>query len=597
MPPAPVPSPVVSRSGTHPIVVRPVATPAVNAREAPQPVTPASSDEPVTPASSDEPVTPASSGKPVDAAASPEAVPVPDVAPASPPIPVSGPPVVGVGEPGDADPTVESDHEPDHDATVDEPALPPTPETDEPVPPADAGRTADATDTARSEQATATGTDTRTPGDPEQMLAAYRWRLDPETLRETVGDPDELRALRGRLTEKLAVSLDNRARARLLSLRAVVSRVVGDLDDALADGRLALTYAEATGELRRTALARARLAEVLRRRGEHAEADRLFVEANSAELPDRLRSAMHEHAGRSCYDQGRLMEACEHFERALDLRRVDDPELTERIKVSLDAVHARAVAEGGFGPYPRSREEVLRGHRSPAPTRDSGPGRWGYADVDGELVIDYRYAEAQPFCEGVAWVRRPDTIGWELIDEAGTTLIAPAYVAVRAFSDGLAWVSRGGDADWTAIEPDGTELASGGFEEVRSFRGGVAAVRRGGAWGAVDRHGRLVVPLRYQGFRTVLADGRPVDGFTDEGLAVVEAGGLRGVVDRTGRVLVAPAHPQLMIHPVAFLATDRAGRWGALDRRGAPLIDPVHPGRDAVLAEIDLLLADTHPVL
>ena len=66
-------------------------------------------------------------------------------------------------------------------------------------------------------------------GDPEQVLAGYRWRLDPETLREVVDDPDELRIIRDRLTEKLAPPLDNRARARLLSLRAVVSRMLGDL--------------------------------------------------------------------------------------------------------------------------------------------------------------------------------------------------------------------------------------------------------------------------------------------------------------------------------------------------------------------------------
>ena len=52
-----------------------------------------------------------------------------------------------------------------------------------------------------------------------------------------------------------------------------------------------------------------------------------------------------------------------------------------------------------------------------------------------------------------------------------------------------------------------------------------------------------------------------------------------------------------MIHPVAFLVGDGAGRWGALDRRGEPLIDPVHPSRADVLAEIDRLLADTSPVL
>ncbi|MFJ8687151.1 WG repeat-containing protein [Micromonospora wenchangensis] len=431
--------------------------------------------------------------------------------------------------------------------------------------------------------------------DPEQALAGYRWRLDPETLREVVDDPAELRIVRRRLTEKLASALDNRARARLLSLRAVLSRLVDDLDDAVADGRLALTYAEATGELRRTALARARLAEALRWKGEFTEADRLFTEANSTELPDRLRSALHEHAGRSCYDQGRLIEACGHFERALDLHRADDPELTDRIAVCLDAVHARAAAGGGFGPYPRSRDEVRHGRRSPRPTHD-GRGRWGYADTDGELVVDYRYVEAQPFHERMAWVRRPDQAGWELIDETGGTLLGPAYTRVLAFSDGLAWVSQGGDADWSAIEPDGTVVVPAGFEEVRPFRAGVAAVRRGG-WGAVDRHGRLVVPPRYHGIDTTLSDGRRLDGFTDEGLAVVELAGRRGVLDRTGTLLVRPVHPALVIHPVAFLVGDGMNHWGALDRRGEPLIPPVHPDWDTVVAEIDRLLADTHPVL
>ncbi|MEU1603441.1 WG repeat-containing protein [Micromonospora matsumotoense] len=513
----------------------------------------------------------------------------------------TGPVARVVGE-RDRTPTPDRTASPDRAATADldetpdraaAPDLPESPDRDETP---DEAATADRTvspDAAPAAQESASTHLLR--GDPEQVLAGYRWRLDPQTLREVVDDPAELRVIRGRLTEKLASSLDNRARARLLSLRAVVSRLVDDLDDAVADGRLALTYAEATGELRRTALARARLAEALRWKGEFAEADRLFTEANSTELPDLLRSALHEHAGRCCYDQGRLIEACGHFERALDLHRADDPELTDRIGVALDAVHARAVAREGFGPYPRSQEEMRHGRRSPLPTHD-GQDRWGYADTDGDLVVDYRYAEAQPFHEQLAWVRRPDQAGWELIDEAGTILLGPAYARVLPFSDGLAWVSHGGDADWSAIEPDGTVLVPGGFEEVRPFRAGVAAVRRGG-WGAVDRHGRLVVAPRYHGIATRLSDGRRLDGFTDEGLAVVELAGRRGVLDRTGAVLVRPVHPALVIHPVAFLVGDGMSHWGALDRRGEPLIAPVHPDWDAVVAEIDRLLADAHPVL
>ncbi|WP_406071831.1 WG repeat-containing protein [Micromonospora sp. NBC_01638] len=428
-------------------------------------------------------------------------------------------------------------------------------------------------------------------GDPEQVLAAYRWRLDPVTLREELTEPDDLRAIRRRLTAKLGSAIDNRARARLLSLRAVASRILGDLDDALADGRLALTYAEATGELRRTALAQARLAHVLRWRGDFAEADQLFAQANSVELPDRLRAALHEHTGRSCYDQGRLMEACQHFEQALDLRGAADAELLDRIRVALDAVTARATADG-FGPYRRGRDEVLERDRPPLPDRD-GP-LWGYTGPGGELVIPARYAEAQPFHDGLAWVRRPDTDRWSLINLLGTTVIPPTYRAARPFSDGLAWVV--GEDGWTAIDATGAVQVAPNFADVRPFRRGLAAVRREG-WGAVDRTGRIVVPTRYHGFVTELADGQQIDGFTDEGLAVVDVAGRRGVLDRTGAVLVPPTHPMLVIHPVAFLVGSGTGRWGALDRRGEPLIDPVHRDRAEVLAEIDRLLTDANPVL
>ncbi|MFI7305029.1 WG repeat-containing protein [Micromonospora aurantiaca] len=436
------------------------------------------------------------------------------------------------------------------------------------------------------------------PVDPEQALAAVGWELDPLTLRERTPDPAQLRVIRDGLTGKLDTTLDNRSRARLLSLRAVASRILGDLDDALGDAQLAVTYAEATGEFRRTALARARLAEALRWRGDHAEADRLFAEANSPELPDRLRALLHEHAGRCCFDQGRLTEACLHFERALDLRHGEDAQLNARVEVALDAVAERAAADG-FGPAPRRPEEVLGTPRPPVATFDEEQQLWGYADAGGEMVIAHRYAEAQPFHEGLAWVRRPEASRWALIDTSGAALIEAnnGYRAVVPFSDGLSWVSMDGKSRWMAVDRMNIVKIPPGYEEARPFRNGLAAVRQNGGWGAVDLTGEVVVPTRYHRLGTPLADGREVDGFTADGLAVVELAGRRGVVDRAGRVVVPPAYPTVVVHPVAFLVAAESGRWGALDRRGEPLIDPVHPGRAAVVAEIDRLLADASPVL
>ncbi|WP_284706630.1 WG repeat-containing protein [Micromonospora sp. XM-20-01] len=505
----------------------------------------------------------------------------PDRAPAEP---------AADGKPAPHTDTTTVDPEHDREPAPPEPADEPTAQTDDAPTP----RTEEADTEADAEPAGPPPP----PADPEQALAAVGWRLDPRTLREEAPDPAQLRLIRDGLTGKLDTTLDNRGRARLLSLRAVASRILGDLDDALGDARLAVTYAETTGELRRTALARARLAEALRWRGDHAEADRLFAETNSPELPDPLRALLHEHAGRSCYDQGRLTEACLHFERALDLRHGEDAAMNARVEVALDAVAERAAADG-FGPAPRRPEEVLGAPRLPVATFDEEQQLWGYANADGEMVIAHRYAEVQPFHEGLAWVRRPEASRWALIDTSGAALIEAnnGYRAVGAFSEGLSWVSMDGKGRWMAVDRMNIVRIPPGYEEVRSFRNGLAAVRQNGGWGAVDLTGEVVVPTRYHGLGTPLADGRKVDGFTADGLAVVELAGRRGVVDRAGRVVVTPAYPTVVVHPVAFMVATESGRWGALDRRGDPLIDPVHPGRAAVVAEIDRLLADASPVL
>jgi tetratricopeptide (TPR) repeat protein len=462
----------------------------------------------------------------------------------------------------------------------------------------------DAADSAEPAEAAAESADDAEPTpepdpepDPERVLAEYKWRFHHDTLREIVEDPDGLRRLRDRLTAKLDTATDNASRARLLSLRAVVSRILGDLGKALSDAKLALAHAEATGHLRRIAIAQARLAHVLQWRGDFAEADRLFALANSPELPDRLRATLHEHAGRSCYDQGRYIEACNHFERSLELRKVEDPDLIARTELALDAV-ARRVAEHGIGPYPRSEEEILQLHRPPVPAFDETVGAWGYADAEGTMIIAPAYADVQPFRDSVAWVRRPECETWELVDESGKLLIdaSAGWLGVGSFSEGLAWVSRDGGGNWVAIDKNNRVAISTGFDDVRPFRRGLAAVRRGG-WGAVDKSGRVLVPFRFHGFATALTDGRYIDGFTDEGLAIVDVGGRKGVVDRNGRVIVPPTHPAVVIHPVAFLISSPTGAWGALDRRGKPLIEPTHPSRLAVIEEIDRLLADTKPVL
>jgi tetratricopeptide (TPR) repeat protein len=190
-------------------------------------------------------------------------------------------------------------------------------------------------------------------------LRAVRWRLDGATLREVVDNQDALRALGSRLDGPLAGETDHVARAGLLSLRAEVYRLLGELGMAAAASRLALAHAESASDVHAIVIAQAELAHVLRLGGHYAEADRLLEEAAGSEAPELVRSVVHEYAGRSCFDQGRHMEALDHFARAIRLGAPDDLDLVERIDVCLEAVYIHVLRDG-WGPYPRLRREILR---------------------------------------------------------------------------------------------------------------------------------------------------------------------------------------------------------------------------------------------
>ncbi|MGX6601743.1 WG repeat-containing protein [Micromonosporaceae bacterium Da 78-11] len=265
--------------------------------------------------------------------------------------------------------------------------------------------------------------------------------------------------------------------------------------------------------------------------------------------------------------------------------------MVERIELALDVITERTAE--GWGPYPRTREDILGEPEPPRPLRDERSGLWGYVGA-----VPPRYAQAQPFSEGLAWVRRPESPAWELIDETGELVVdaSSGYRAAGRFAEGLAWVSRDEAGGWYAVDRQNRVIVPGGFEDAKPFHHGLALVRRGG-WGAVDRHARVVVQPRYRGFVTALSSGGKVDGFTDEGLAVVDAGDRFGVLDRTGQLVVAPVHAAVVIHPTAFLTADQYGLWGALDRDGEPLVGMKYQDRADVLDEIEKLRTDTRPVL
>src|SRR5664279_2523713 len=145
---------------------------------------------------------------------------------------------------------------------------------------------------------------------------------DPLTLREVYADPDAVRARVSQLRAEIRDALDDidelRARGELVDYL----RGLGDLADALAEGRRAVDRADIVGNGAQQHTARLRLARVQQRRGDFAESNMIFTEllAVATQFGPVIEAFTHQHAGQNDFDQGHWSDAREHFARALAIR-------------------------------------------------------------------------------------------------------------------------------------------------------------------------------------------------------------------------------------------------------------------------------------
>ncbi len=136
-------------------------------------------------------------------------------------------------------------------------------------------------------------------------------------------------------------------------------------------------------------------------------------------------------------------------------------------------------------------------------------GKWGYLDRTGEEVIACRYADANPFSEGLAAVQLNDHEGGFIHPDGTWAIRLKGVVPHRAygFSDGLAGALDTKAGKFGFINKQGDFVIPPQFDDVCEFHEGRAPVcmksrdaegwpiRR---WGVIDRTGRLIVPAIYE---------------------------------------------------------------------------------------------------
>ncbi len=182
------------------------------------------------------------------------------------------------------------------------------------------------------------------------------------------------------------------------------------------------------------------------------------------------------------------------------------------------------------------REEVKEENNHPEPKAvelypiyDYGKEAYGYINLDGEVVIEPQFEQAENFVNGYALVILDSCAS--AIDETGKMLFEPlekGTVLYNFGTNGLAVIYRDGKEGY--INADGEIVIECKFDGADAFLdNGLALARIGDEIGFIDESGEFVVEPQFY----------TVGNFGDNGLAPYSnEKGLYGYVDKTGKIVI-----------------------------------------------------------
>ncbi len=124
------------------------------------------------------------------------------------------------------------------------------------------------------------------------------------------------------------------------------------------------------------------------------------------------------------------------------------------------------------------------------------PGKWGYINNTGVLVIDYKFDEASVFKNRVAECMMGDDFVW--VDKIGTIAKKSKLESLQGFSDGMA-VQPSRKKTFIYITRSGEPAFKKRFHYADNFSEGLAVVQPVNSQrrGYIDKRGEMVIAARY----------------------------------------------------------------------------------------------------
>ncbi|MEO5911382.1 MAG: WG repeat-containing protein [Pelobium sp.] len=193
-----------------------------------------------------------------------------------------------------------------------------------------------------------------------------------------------------------------------------------------------------------------------------------------------------------------------------------------------------------------------------------------YLDDNGTLLPFkmYRTSELPGFFQEDRAEVYTKSKKYGFIDLSGKLAVDTIYQAVSGFSNSLAPARRKGFNGY--IDKNGKEVLPMDAKYLLSpFTDGIAMITDLKKWGAIDKTGKIVVPLEFSEIE-----------FFNEGYAVAKKDddAKFGLIDKTGKFVIEPKYEKLGDVHEGFLYfhDDKKDKWGYLNTKGEVVIKPIY---------------------
>lgn len=204
---------------------------------------------------------------------------------------------------------------------------------------------------------------------------------------------------------------------------------------------------------------------------------------------------------------------------------------------------------------------------------DESQIRYGFADMQGNIVIPCIYGKVENFKDGLAMVTLDGKHGF--INTKGTEVIPLIYDAIfgERFEHGLIKVEKQGLKGY--IDKNGKEVIPVDFDYVSDISEGRIFVAKDNKLGMYDLDGNIIVPLTYD-FAPDYYRKR-LRFYFSEGLAPVEKDGKWGYIDTSGNLVVPTIYDNVgdFSEGLACVAKSTPydyDLWGYIDKTGTEVI-------------------------